>query len=316
MTCLICHVSYKTGYLTGWSYILNCILTLSAIILNSIEIHILRKRRDKKPYEKMLLSLSTCDLSYQLSDFIFLSIIAYAVVKDDYTLSSTLWLAWGCICVLMAVISLLNLIFISVDRVWAVTAPFHHLSFVSGRKVLAAIVIAWCLPLLMLTLFIIQIIQSDSSIERINYITKEPTKVLAAFMLATHIAFLISSTVTIWTVFKSKSAQALTSSCPLTSQKPFISHNLSQQSHCLIICVGTILSFIVSSSPFIISQLVTWNTPLWLEDLGYTMFSFNAVLNSAIFLIQNYRNEKRKMKSRKSTTQELIIENKLKESAV
>ena len=313
MTCLICNVSPKT-YLAGWDYILNCLLTLLAIILNAKEINILRKRKEKKPYEKMLLSLSCCDLSYQLADSVFLPMVAYAVVKKDYNLSSTLWLTWGSTSFLVAMISLLHLIFISIDRAWAVTAPFHHLSVVDGRKVVVAISVAWTLPLLVVLLFTIHIVLHESSTGMINYITnRAPTKVLATLMLVTNIAFLISNTTTLWIVFKSKSAQ--TSSIAMTFQEK--DGPLSQQMHCLIICVGTVLCFVVSSTPLIISRLITWDTPLWLEALGYTMFSLNSVLNSAIFLTQNYRHKRSKaLKSRRSTNQELIVENQRSKATV
>ena len=292
MTCMICNISYKL-YLTRWDYILKCLFIVLAIILNSKEIHILRKRKNKKPYEKMLLSLSICDLSYEVTDSAFVIATTYSVVQGDDNLSSTLWILWGSFCVLVAMISLLHLIFISIDRVWAITAPFHHRASMTGRKVLVGLILSWTLPHMVIIRFVIQIVYTGTRVDKINYLTKEPTKVLAMIMSGAHIVFLISHTATIITVQRRTNVQKGTNvQNGTTSKTKRNSSQPNQQLNTLIICVGTVLCFVLSSTPFIIAHLITWDTPVWLEMLSYTMFSLNSVLNSAIFLAQYYRYER------------------------
>ena len=87
------------------------------------------------------------------------------------------------------------------------------------------------------------------------------------------------------------------------SYKSAAGHSLSQQRKhhkSLILCVGIVITFMVSTTPFIALYLLTWKRPSWLVAVGQNTFAFNSSVNSILFLVQYYniwRDERRKKRS-------------------
>ena len=131
--------------LTLLDKILGLFVPMIIIIVNSVEIHLLRKTMNKPCYEKMLLSLSLSDL---ISCLIAFTAIPYlSLIRDEFHIAiySIVWGFGFCYFLLNTV---MHLIIIGVDRLWAVRSPFHHRIHASQRKLVVTIGLSWCLPMI------------------------------------------------------------------------------------------------------------------------------------------------------------------------
>ena len=119
-----------------WTQIFGYFVVASIIILNIIEIWILGKKKKRKAYERLLLSLSVCDLLGGFNGLLFAAAAQVANATHGTHLSLLMMILWGFNISFGVICSVFHLALISLDRMWAVAAPFHHIAYTRGRQVL------------------------------------------------------------------------------------------------------------------------------------------------------------------------------------
>ena len=136
------------------------VIGMLVIILNAIQVVlILRIKRKKTLYEKCLLSLSVADLLFGFSNgvvsMMYLVGIQNVIILYDITYTVFLF------CILT---SILHILWIALDRLWAVTFPFNHNVKATSRKLHKLIILSWTFTLLIsVSVLTIQRIRYSSS---------------------------------------------------------------------------------------------------------------------------------------------------------
>ena len=139
------------------------IVGLTVAILNSIQMVILvRKKKKKTIYEKCLLSLSVADMFFGLSNVIVAAI--YLAEKQELIIVYDITYAIFFFCVTT---SILHVLWIALDRLWAVIFPFNHNVMVTGKRIHILLAITWIVTLL-ISVTIFFSIQSMKSLQSSN----------------------------------------------------------------------------------------------------------------------------------------------------
>ena len=122
----------------------NIIFGIIVIILNAIQIIIICQIRKKTIYVRYLLSLSTTDLLFGLSNVIVSALYLAEVQKIDFLLD----VAYSvfCLCILT---SIFHIIRITLSRLLAVAYPFQHNKVVTHKRVHMLIILTWVFTVLL-----------------------------------------------------------------------------------------------------------------------------------------------------------------------
>lgn len=116
----------------------HLVVGIIIVILNLIEIIILARMKEKRRvYETLLLSLSIIDLSHGL-----LEIVVYIFLNEQH-----IFLEFEYLFHLFLVSSVLHLICIAINRLWAIWKPIHYKMRWTKRKVRVNIAVIWVLTL-------------------------------------------------------------------------------------------------------------------------------------------------------------------------
>ena len=259
-----------------WGKIIGFLLNLLVVVLNSIEIHILRTTPKKPFYEKILLSLTISDLINGIFGCVGAVLLSVFEKKIYYDL---FWNIAGYGVCYSALISLLHLIFISLDRLWAVHSPFHHRTYSLRKKLTIALISSWGLPMLFMVANIVFIsIQKLTIKEVYQHLLKIVYGAVAKVIFFADVIFLFSYSAIIWTTLSRKLEGAQEHQ---KQQKRF--------GTTLILCMSIVLIFILSTTPFTVAFLINWNRPGWFVILSSVLFILNAISNSIVFLVQKHR---------------------------
>ena len=126
-------------------------ITLSSIIaiLNVYEIVLIVRYKNRKAFDKLLLSLAVSDL------VVALTVIAFKLA-DLLTGNKVAWLDgtnFANIFILSISFSMSNLIAITADRFLAVRFPIKHRILLTGRRVNAVIITIWSLCIVSVTIY-------------------------------------------------------------------------------------------------------------------------------------------------------------------
>ena len=259
--------------------IIGFLLFLAGVVLNSIEIQILRTTANKPFYEKILLSLTICDLTSAVFGSVYLLLVT--IFENEYYCN--IWMTIGgygaCF---SALVSLMHLIFISFDRFWAICAPLHHMRYKSMKKLVIALTLSWGLPTLFMLGNIAYIIDRELTLEAACHLLMTTIFSIAAkIILTSDFAFLFFYSVIIGVTFSKK--------------KDIVLGNQKQQSKfksTLVLCMSIVLIFITLTTPFVVAFLTTWDRPRWFELIGEGLFVVSQISNSIVFLIQKYRSKR------------------------
>ena len=77
--------------LIPWFKIFDLLMPILIIIVNAVEIYLLRKTLNRQSYEKILLSLSVCDLA---SGVLALTLVPYMSLIHDELYIVLYWITW------------------------------------------------------------------------------------------------------------------------------------------------------------------------------------------------------------------------------
>ena len=269
-----------------WSRLLAGSFAILLVILNSVEISILRKRKRKKAYEKLLLSMSIADLLIGVLGITSGTVGAFAKRISIPHIDIIAWSAWS-IAVLFGILaSMFHLISISVDRLLATAIPLRHRIYLTGRKVALLISLCWGIPFIITTAFIIdKHLQELNPKEAFEHMFHSSTQFVAGCVIIADVVFLISYFAIIWIIFRHTKKSSET-----TKDKS------RQHKRVLCLCMCVVFAFVLSSTPFVVMYLIRWKAPNWSKSFALGVFALNSTFNPVIFLAQNYFIKKRARK--------------------
>ena len=267
--------------LTLWSRILGLFLALMIIILNSIEFHVLRLSKTKPYYEKMLLSLTCCDLITGVLSLIGTAFDPLIESKSEFY-HILCWTIWGYGVSYSALCSLLHLMIISLDRLLAVYAPLKHRQHSVKKKLIATVAFSWGMPMIFVSAYIILNLTRKLKVKEIySYIQTNVFSTVAKFTLIADAVFIFSYSCIIWIMITRKS-KAL-------DNRPIQQKRLMNT---ITICLGIVMVSIVLTTPFVVVYVTDWKRPHELIKSCMFLFSLNQICNSLVYLIQKFRNRR------------------------
>ena len=274
------------------SKIAGIFLSLLIITVNLIEIHILRKTANKPFYENILLSLTLLDLIFGV--FASTGVLSIYLLKTKYRIT-LYWDVWGFGMCYWTLVSILHLIIISTDTLWAVWAPLHHRLYVSKRKLVISITMSWCLPLIFVVPNIIVIFTKQMGAYKMyTYLQCTMFSDIAKIVVVTDILLFISYFAIIWTLYKNK-----------TKANQNKSANQTKLMTTLIVCMSIVSVFVLFTTPYVAVYIKVWEKPKWLILLTLYLFPLSQVANSTIYLVQKYRSKRKESRDKKQANVEL-----------
>ena len=262
-----------------WIKIVGCVVPLLIIILNSIEIHMLKSTRNKAFYEKILLSLTICDLMTGIYGIFWVPLISHAKVE----ICILYWIGWTFLGGYCTINSIMHLVIISMDRLWAVAAPLHHRRYASNRKLFGVIAISWSTPsIYTLANITIVIIRKLDLHKLYSYTTTSMAKHMAVILTIANLVLVISYSAIILVIWRQKS-----------KREHYTQARQRQFMNTIILCMCIALVFVTASTPYLVAHIVDWNRPVWLRTLSMFLFPMNQILNSLLYMIQKIRTKAR-----------------------
>ena len=124
-------------------------ISVLIIIVNAVEICLLKRRRNKKNVEIVLLSLSVADLLYGILNGSFQLIQIFEVTKTSWTSFHVIFN----VRLFFMLASIFHLLLIGADRLFEVANPFEHNVVVTKRRLYWALFLVWVLSFSGLGLF-------------------------------------------------------------------------------------------------------------------------------------------------------------------
>ncbi|XP_066920761.1 uncharacterized protein [Clytia hemisphaerica] len=124
-------------------------ISVLIVIVNAVEICLIKRRRNKKNLETVLLSLSIADLLHGILNGAFQLVQIYEVSKSSWTSVFIIIDAK----LFFMLVSIFHLLLIGADRLFAVARPFQHNTVVTKGKLYRTLFLVWVLSFIGLGLF-------------------------------------------------------------------------------------------------------------------------------------------------------------------
>ena len=137
-----------------FNFIFNAFTSFTAIMLNSLTIHAMRKTSSlPKPFKTLLLSLAVSDLAvgFLAQPLYIMLLFTWSKHNTDSTFTSTLLLVIVCA---LSTVSFLSVMALSVDRFLAVQLHLRYQELVTHKRVVAAVISTWVTSALVSTIWI------------------------------------------------------------------------------------------------------------------------------------------------------------------
>ena len=280
--------TFRIYELNLWVKIVGIVIPLLVVIVNSIQIHVLRKTSHKPFYEKILFSMTICDLiNGVLSCF---CVPLDLTIKTEFynLLYWNIWWFWICYWTLGV---LLHLIVIGIDRLWALAKPFHHRIYHTHRKLVVAVALSWCLPWIFIIFHIILVISKGMN-------AKEAYSHIMIFMRSDVAKIIAIADIILIAIYCSIiGINYSTNNAAMKNRHS----NQANSKRTLLLCVGIVVIYIVFTAPFIVVHVIRWNSPHWLDNLGTLLAPMIQISNSVLYLSQKYRTRQSSNTSRRNT---------------
>ena len=251
-------------------------ISILAIISNSMEWHALRRTVNKPFYLKILLSLTICDLLAGI--FAFAHVFNICMLQNEFQVLIC-WSVYGFSICCYIMTSLLHLVSITLEKLLAVSAPLHHRKHTLEKEhIIGVIALSWSVPLFYLLISILIVVQKKYDPFKVHcYLRATMCPFVAKVILVTDIILIFSNAAIIWVLRKRTRANVA---------------NQIKSDNALILCMSIVFVFVLSTTPYVVVNMVMWDRPLWLMKMSILMFPLNQVTNSLIYFIQKYRNER------------------------
>ena len=260
---------------------------------------ILLRRKRKRAFEKLLISLSIADLLFGLSK-VTENICKYLPTSEEMVNQH-----WGkffgsLYFIMFFGVSVLHLLYIAVDRMMAVHSPIHHRCKSLNGRLEVAIAFLWIEPLLSVTLHLTYCQIKGNGIS----VWDDPNGFIGPLMArrgygitiiaANIILFIAYSRIVYYANFQRLNVKKWHKSI-LFDKK---------QQRLLVLSSCTTISFMVCTMPYV---AVLMTTDVWPSSWILNMFASNSAVNSMIFLIQYYMTKQRSKKQSASTLQAFTL---------
>ena len=272
------------------STISNTTVALSFIIagiivaVNIVEIIILCRLTHRRVYEKLLLSLTISDLCSGIAEIVIISTY-YMQLQNG-----TVFRAKHAVFAFFLFTSILHQIWLSLDRLWAVKSPIKHNIATNGRKVAVVVVVTW---LINISAVVAYCIFQEMNVQKIDNDRERWTltksyhdtfiRVIGSLILIADFVLIISYSMVIYRVRKR--------AVPNRSNSSTSRYN--QQKRVTTMCLLITGSFVTTTLPYICfnildKSLVTSINHVIANHWIRILVISNALLNSLIYLVQNY----------------------------
>ena len=245
-------------------------MSVSVLAFNAAEIWILF-RSQRKTFQVILISLSVADLLVGISSVFdcFATIYHWQRASKLISIFSFYY---------FMLVSILHLVFISLDRLCAVAFPLRHRTWNTRKKLLLGLLISWLLPVLTLACqFLINYSLGSSGWESIHGFDFDSCYWLNVLIAVADI-FFISIYATIYYLIR----RSKTPGCQVRNES-----ESTKKKQTLLLCIFTVLAFMACMSPFLVAHITEWNKPDWLGSLYRNTLIANSAINAIIFLVQH-----------------------------
>ena len=256
------------------SLTLRFCMTASVLTLNTAEIWIL-SRGQRKTFQNVLISLSAADLLLGISSLLdcFATIYHWQRASKLISISSFYY---------FMLVSILHLIFISLDRLCAIAFPHNYKQFCRKRKLALGLLASWVLPLLALMCqFLVNYCLGQHGWGVLHGFNFDSSYWLNIVIALADVLFIVTY-IAIFCLIRRRNVS--------TYQHSQI--DSSARSHALLLCICTVLAFMTCTSPFLVAHIRKWNKPDWLGILYRNSLIANSTINPLIFLVR-YRIQKK-----------------------
>ena len=251
--------------------IVGLVLALSIIILNLCEIWLLHKEKRKCLYKHLLLSLSVSDLFLGLSE-LSSNIAFIAGIHSDSP--NYVYMTYF----FFLVVSILHLLFISIDRLYAVAYPIHHKTHQKEITTKSLIATSWTVSFVMTGGYVINYFVN-------SYHIKYTSKTQYCDLIIAIITYILISANVLYIIIYSVIAYLIWSRKVTLYGQDQVKNQIKKQKRGILLCACTVLTFIVFTSPFSFSYVQHPKMP---EKWTFKVLAANSAVNSIIFLLQEY----------------------------
>ena len=278
-----------------WSTIVSLFIISLLVVLHSIQIHVLRKTAKKPFYEKILTSLTLCNLIGGILMLVTLPFVL--IVKNEFHIV-LYWNGFGFGLSYWTLNVLVHLVIISLDRLWATTSPFNHRIHTSKRKLIVSVALCWFVPLVITGTHIIFVVTKKmAAMEVYVYMRSTMFGIDAKIVIFADVILIVSYSAIIWILYRK-------------------SKGVSEGSHiiqvkyrkALLLCMSIVIIFMVFTTPFVAVNIRVWNRPPWLIKVSIFLFPLNQISSSIIYLVQKRRNLRASNASKSNSQCRVAIE--------
>ena len=241
------------------------------IIVNSVEIHILRKRTSKRSYERFLWSLSCADLLlglFRLANNVSLFLLPLSTQRQNRPIILSVYLYF-------LSVSVCHLLVISIDRLHAVAFPIHHKVHECVRITRYKIILSWIPANTAVPGFIAYYFVKKLNGDEFRAIMGA---VMVYIAVIDSIAYFLIYTLVAYFIYRKKR---------IGSQNEQLRQQIKVQRRGLILCVCTVLAFITFYLPYAVIGIIMKDIdkiPRWV----FEMAMFGPAMNSIVFLAQEF----------------------------
>ena len=228
-------------------------------ILNLVEIVMIGSfKRKKKIYDIILLSLSVSDCTFGLSN-VFLNIAALSKKCESEALSE----ATHTFYVFSILSSILHLIFITIDRLITVLKPLQHKIYFTRKKIYITLAFLWILAIIVST--ILQLL--DEFTETFKNFQEKMQLTLSIIIIIADMVMITSYSLILYQVnFKRK-----------------VSSTQKKSSKLSLVCIATVVTFVLLTLPYAITRILTGQVPFWANVILVT----NSGMNSVVYFLRS-----------------------------
>ena len=230
----------------------DLICGIIVIILNAIQIYMIRQRRKKTIYVKYLLSLAVTDLLFGLSNVIVSAIYLAEVQKTVFLLD----VAYSvfCFCILT---SIFHILWITLSRLIAVVYPFQHDELVTHKRVHILITLTWFFTLLVSAGILAYQRVKFSSRTRRNKIEDNVRLAISIIILCADVVFIASYSFIIHRIRQDNKFKKVNKS----------KVDSDSDKRMLIVCIVVTLLFVLFTTPYALSRKIIGKTSFWTNVL-------------------------------------------------
>ena len=258
-----------------WSQISSYIVLCLIVLINSWQIIILKNRGRKTSFDKLLLSLSSCELMMGIVSLTIAVALRIETLKPYHVLfQATLYIFNSCV----ALSEYFHLIAITFDRTLAVVTPLKHRSYVTNKRTIFICMICWVIPIVWVFIYVaVFLLKGSFSSSMEDYYRTEFCFHSSILTICVDIIFIVCYGIIIHTISR-------------RSQNPVGESNRVQNQHAktLFLCISYSAVFLIATIPFVILFLVPHRLSNWTVNSIVSLFTLNSFFNSTVFLVQHY----------------------------